>query len=138
MKALNWTAIAMGVAVCIAAWIVVVVSGMMMPQASSVTSQLWLNRSIGLGCRFAGGFLAGWMTGDRGVEHGLWVGVAASIVTNVLSIGIMVSRGGALGSLPGSYWLMVLVWAAVGIALAGAGGYLGATPHFRAGHAKGE
>jgi hypothetical protein len=35
--------------------------------------------------------------------------------------------------LPGSYWLMLLGWAAVGIALAAAGGYLGATPHFRAG-----
>jgi len=140
MKALNWTAIGMGVAVCVAAWIVVVVIGTLMPAASSMTSQLWLNRSIGMGSRFAGGFMAGWMSGERGVEHGLWVGILASVATNLLSIGWMVTRSGAgvFGVLPGSYWLMLLGWAAVGIALAAAGGYLGATPHFRAGHAKGE
>ena len=139
MKTLNWTAIGMGVALCIAAWVVMLVVGMMLP-AASMTSQLWLNRSIGMGARFAGGFMAGWMTGERGAEHGMWVGIVASVATFLLSMGWMVVRSGAgfLTALPGSYWLMLLGWTAVGIALATAGGYLGATPHFRAGHAKGE
>jgi hypothetical protein len=136
-------AIAMGVAVCVAAWIVVVVLGMMLPAGSALSAmsaQVWMNRAIGFGSRLAGGFLAGWMSGERGAVHGAIVGLLSAVAGNVLSIGFSIAKSGAsmLSYLPASYWLTVAGWSVVGIALATVAGHLGASPHFRAGHAAGD
>ena len=48
------------------------------------------------------------------------------------------SGSSMLSYLPASYWLTVAMWSLVGIALAAVAGHLGASPHFRAGHARGE
>ena len=59
MKTMNWMAIGLGVAVCVAAWIVVMLISTLMPMTAAGTAagQLWLNRSIGMGSRFAGGYV---------------------------------------------------------------------------------
>jgi hypothetical protein len=143
MKGLNWVAIGMGVAVCVAAWILVVVLGMMLPAASALSAmsaQVWMNRAISFASRLAGGFLAGWMSGERGAVHGAIVGVLSALIGNAMGIGLTVARSGAaaLSYLSATYWLTVAMWSLVGIGLATVAGHLGASPHFRAGHAAGD
>jgi len=136
MKGLNWTAIAIGIAVSVAFWVAGVVLSMVMPMRdadSSMMAVMLVYRVLGFGGRLATGFAAGWFAGTRGALHGALAGLGAAIAGWLLSFGLMAVMNGPGGIGMGGleYWALQLGWSLVGIGLAALAGHLATTSLFR-------
>jgi hypothetical protein len=123
---LSWRAIGYGVGVTLAVTFALILVGFFigpMMEIVGVAAVSWGMRLAGLAGDFAAGLVAGRLAGRDGAVHGA---IAGAIGT---SVGLAFSRVRLAVpgiELPFDWWLQVVLWSLVGLALSFVGGALGA------------
>lgn len=123
---LTWRAIAYGVGVILAVTFALTAVGFVigpLVEVVGVAVVSWGMRLAGLAGDLAGGLVAGRLAGRDGAVHGVVAGAIGTTVGLAFSLVRLAVPG---IEVPFDWWLQVILWSLVGLALSFVGGALGA------------
>jgi hypothetical protein len=123
---LSWRAIGYGVGVILAVTFALTLVGFFigpMMEIVGVAVVSWGMRIAGLAGDFAGGLVAGRLAARDGAVHGVIAGGIGSSLGLALGLVRMAVPG---IEVPAGWWLQVILWSLVGLAMSFVGGAVGA------------